>query len=161
MALQALFEADKTKHSAISVLDRMITELEILEDASSYLQRISEMRLVDALEKQIKNVRLAEPYARELIEGVGIDLHKVDQKIREFAPEFPVQQLSGIDRNILRVAIWEGMFHKGTPPKVIINEAVEIAKAFGTEASAKFINGVLGALLVETHVSLSPSGEGE
>jgi N utilization substance protein B len=105
--------------------------------------------LAQALEKQVKQIRLAEPYARELVEGVLSDKSKIDRKISQYAPEFPVQQLSAIDRNVLRVAIWETLFNNGTPSKVVINEAVEIAKAFGTEASSRFINGVLGSLLEE------------
>ena len=151
LALQALFEADKANHNAISVFDRTMAELVILEDASSYLQRLSEGRLVDALEKQIKNVKQAEPYARELIEGVGLEMRNIDQTINDYAKEFPVQQLPAIERNILRVAIWESMFQKQTPPKVAIDEAVEIAKAFGSDASAKFINGVLGSLMAEAN----------
>jgi N utilization substance protein B len=151
LAFQALFEADKTQHAAKSVLDRIMADSCVLEEAISYLQRLSEGRTAEALEKHIKNIRLAEPYARELVENVTKEMNKIDSRIEKYAVEFPVQQLSAVDRNILRLAIWETLFDNKTPPKAAINEAVEIAKAYGTEASSKFVNGVLGSILAAAH----------
>src|SRR5262249_13890322 len=115
MALQALFEADKRTHKPIDVLTRIIDESEVLEEASAYLQRMSEPRAVDAVDKVSKNVKLADPYAREIIEGVTKNLEKIDSLIRTYAREFPIQQLSAVDRNILRVAIWETLFDNKNP----------------------------------------------
>ncbi len=147
MALQALFEADKRTHTPADVLKRIIDESNVLEEAISYLQRMSEPRAIDAVEKVAKNIRLSDPYAREIVEGVTENLAKIDSLIRTYAKEFPIQQLSAVDRNVLRVAIWETLFDNKNPSKVIINEAVEIAKIFGTETSSKFVNGVLGSVL--------------
>ncbi len=147
IALQALFEADKRNHASVDVLKRIISESEVLDEAISYLQRISEPKAVDAVEKVSKNMKLAEPYSREILEGVAENLEKIDSLIKTYAREFPIQQLSAVDRNVLRVAIWETLFDNKIPSKVAINEAVEIARTFGTEASSRFVNGVLGSVL--------------
>lgn len=147
IALQALFEADKRTHKPIDVLQRILDESAVLEEATSYLQRMSEPRAIDAVEKVSKNIKMSEAYSREILEGISENLEKIDSLIRRYATEFPIQQLSAVDRNVLRVAIWETLFDNKTPSKVAINEAVEIAKTFGTEASSKFVNGVLGSVL--------------
>ena len=86
-------------------------------------------------------------YAFELAEGVSSRRDELDRSIHKFAPAWPVTQLPVVDRNILRLAIFEICFGHGIPPKVAINEAVELAKAFGSETSARFINGVLGSVM--------------
>ena len=85
-------------------------------------------------------------FAQELVIGVRENKDAIDNQIRKFAPSFPVEQLSLIDRAILRLAIYELAFDKRVPVKVAINEAVELAKAFGNNNSAKFVNGVLGSV---------------
>ncbi|MDY6912454.1 MAG: transcription antitermination factor NusB, partial [Chloroflexota bacterium] len=85
-------------------------------------------------------------FARELTEGVLANKEAIDAQIQKFAPNFPVEQLSLIDRTILRLSIFEILFSKNVPIKVAINEAVELAKTYGTSNSAKFINGVLGSI---------------
>jgi N utilization substance protein B len=82
----------------------------------------------------------------DLVKGVTDNLSKIDSIIIETAPEWPLDQITVVDRNILRLGIYELMFAKQVPPKVAINEAVELGKAFGGESSGKFINGVLGTL---------------
>ena len=81
-----------------------------------------------------------------MVIGVRENKDAIDNQIRKFAPSFPVEQLSLIDRAILRLAIYELAFDKRVPVKVAINEAVELAKAFGNNNSAKFVNGVLGSV---------------
>jgi transcription antitermination protein NusB len=85
-------------------------------------------------------------FAKELIAGVMDHINELDQIITETAPEWPIDQITIIDRNVLRLGIYELMFAKKIPPKVAINEAVEMGKRFGGESSGKFINGVLGTL---------------
>lgn len=82
----------------------------------------------------------------DLIKGITDNLPSIDDRIRKTAPEWPLEQITVIDRNILRLGIFELNFAKEVPPKVAINEAVELGKAFGGESSGKFINGVLGTL---------------
>ncbi len=87
-----------------------------------------------------------EGFAQELVKGVLEHKEVIDISIQKYATEWPLEQITGIDRNILRLGIFEMMFHEQIPARVAINEAIEIAKAYGGEASSKFVNGVLGAL---------------
>ena len=102
-------------------------------------------------------------FVDSLIKGVLKEQDDLDAKIQPIAPEWPIDQISRIDRNILRIGIYE-LLHKAdvVPPKVAINEAVELAKAFGSDNSSKFINGVLGTAfrtLVEEESNGSTSTE--
>lgn len=85
-------------------------------------------------------------FSKKLIENIVANLKKIDGYIKKYAPQWPVDQITLIDRNILRIGILELIFLDETPPKVAINEAIEIAKAFGGKTSSKFVNGVLGAI---------------
>lgn len=84
-------------------------------------------------------------FVKDLAEGVIAKLAELDGKIQPIAPEWPIEQISRIDRAILRLGLYE-LLYRGdkVPPKVVINEAVELAKAFGSDNSSKFVNGVLG-----------------
>jgi N utilization substance protein B len=86
------------------------------------------------------------PFARLLVQGVVKNKEQLDVLIATYAPEWPVDQMWVIDRNVLRIALFEFLIDGGTPPKVAINEAVELAKAFGSDSSPRFVNGVLGTL---------------
>lgn len=83
-------------------------------------------------------------FIRDLVNDVMKRQQELDDTIRPIAPEWPIEQIARIDRNILRMALVELKYSKATPPKVVINEAVELAKSFGGDNSSKFINGVLG-----------------
>lgn len=85
-------------------------------------------------------------YARKTVEGVVKNVEKIDGVITEYAPEWPVEKITPVDRNILRLGIFELKFSDDIPPKVAINEAIELAKAFGGPASGRFVNGVLGSI---------------
>jgi transcription antitermination protein NusB len=85
----------------------------------------------------------------ELAGGVEKNLSDIDQIIVKHAPEWPIEQIPPVDRNVLRLGVYELMFLKQVPPKVVINEAVELGKTFGGESSGKFVNGVLGTLYKE------------
>ncbi len=120
VALQALYEFDCVGHDLTSTIQRLSEDQSLLEDAVSFIQ--------------------------ELAHGVTDNREEIDSLIHKFAPNFPVAQLSLIDRAILRIAIFEIIFDKKVSVKVAINEAVELAKTFGSSNSPKFINGVLGAI---------------
>jgi N utilization substance protein B len=93
---------------------------------------------------------LPDPYAefaRHLVEGVLGHRHVLDEFIHEHAPEWPLEQMAYIDRNILRMAVFEFAIDGRTPVKVAINEAVELAKEFGSDSAPRFVNGVLGSLV--------------
>ncbi|MEI6288418.1 MAG: transcription antitermination factor NusB [bacterium] len=84
-----------------------------------------------------------------LIKGVMENIRDIDKLIIKFAPEWPLEQITLTDRNILRLGIFELRFDNSMPAKVAINEAIELAKTFGGESSGKFVNGVLGAIYKE------------
>lgn len=87
-----------------------------------------------------------EGFTDSLIQGVVKHQKEIDEVIVKYAPEWPIEQITIVDRNILRVGVFELLFAKEIPSKVAINEAIEIAKTFGGESSGKFVNGVLGAI---------------
>lgn len=88
-------------------------------------------------------------FTDKIINGVVEHMGEIDGYIRKFAPEWPLEQITNIDRNILRIGIYELVLDRDIPSKVAINEAIEIAKAFGGESSGKFVNGVLGSIYKE------------
>lgn len=85
-------------------------------------------------------------FAHNLVAGVIAHQKKVDEMIVKYAPEWPLEQITNVDRNVLRLGIFELKFDPAIPPKVAINEAIELAKSFGGESSGKFVNGVLGSI---------------
>ncbi len=95
-------------------------------------------------------------FVRVLVKGVTDNIDEIDAVIVKTAPEWPIDQITVVDRNVLRLGIYELLFLKDVPPKVAINEAVEIAKKFGGENSGKFINGVLGTLFKTLPASDQP-----
>ena len=95
-------------------------------------------------------------FINELISGILDNLNEIDLLIEKTAPEYPIEQITIVDRNILRLGIYEMRFSSEVPPKVAINEAIELAKKFGGESSGKFINGVLGSIYKE--MKGKPSG---
>ena len=85
-------------------------------------------------------------FSDALVDGVLANLAAIDEYIAKYAPEWPIAQITVVDRNILRLGIFELIFAGDVPAKVAINEAIELAKSFGGESSGKFVNGVLGAI---------------
>lgn len=85
-------------------------------------------------------------FALSLVEGVMDNLGRIDAYITQYAPEWPLEKITYVDRNILRVGVFELCIEENIPSKVAINEAIELAKTFGGESSGKFVNGVLGAI---------------
>lgn len=88
-------------------------------------------------------------FVEHLVDGVSQNSADLDKKLQPVAPEWPINQIARMDRLILRIGLYELESEPDTPPKVVINEAVELAKAFGGDNSSKFVNGVLGTLLRE------------
>ncbi|MCU0487370.1 MAG: transcription antitermination factor NusB [Anaerolineales bacterium] len=120
VALQALYEVDLTGHVPLVVIRERIEEANL------------DSELAD--------------FAIQIVRGVWPMIHDLDAYIAENAPEWPLDQVAAIDRNILRIALWEFAVSNETPIKVAINEAVELGKVYGSDSSARFINGVLGSL---------------
>jgi len=120
LALQVLYEVDVAKHPPAEV----------------FRERLEE----DSLSPELSE------FARQIIFGVLPLTTELDQTIAKYAPEWPFDQIAAIDRNILRIACWEFAIFHDTPVKVAINEAVELAKQFGSDSAPRFVNGVLGSL---------------
>jgi transcription antitermination protein NusB len=120
VALQALYEIDITGHPPGIVLEERLVETPL------------DSKLTD--------------FAREIVTGVLPLVEKLDGFIAHHAPEWPLDQVATIDRNILRIALWEIAVSDQTPIKVAINEAVELAKVYGSDSTPRFVNGVLGSL---------------
>jgi len=111
-----------------------------------------ENNLEALLEYNLKEFALGfndEGFAKHLVEGVIKNIKEIDEAIKKYATEWPLEQITIIDRNILRLGIFELKFDPDIPSKVAINEAIEVAKTFGGESSGKFVNGVLGAIYKE------------
>ena len=137
-AFQVLFEADVSGRLVPEVLERQLGESTLSAEARDF--------------------------TRGLVYGVGRHLQEIDDTIRGYATAFPLEDMSAVDRNVLRLAIYEVLFDTGRAPlRVAINEAVEIAKGYGSESSGRFINGVLGAVALEAaqrhESSTSPADE--
>ncbi|MEA3272781.1 MAG: transcription antitermination factor NusB [Patescibacteria group bacterium] len=88
-------------------------------------------------------------FIHDLVKGIIDNLEEIDKTIQKYAPQWPIDQITLVDRNVLRLGVYELVFYKSTPSRVAINEAIEVAKSFGGESSGKFINGVLGAIYKE------------
>jgi len=132
-ALQALYELDCTRHKA--------------EETSARL-RAGETLTQEALD-----------FSEELVKGVLQHKSELDALIKRFAPAFPLEQMSIIDKSILRLAIFEILFSDKTPLKVAINEAIELAKDFGSDSSPRLVNGILGSIATKRGAAQqSPQG---
>ena len=128
LALQELFSKDFNKDS-VNTDTIPLTELIELDEITEYDTKLYE----------------------KIKEGVLDNTTQIDSIITKYAPQWPLDQIKLVDLQILRIAIFEGFIGKITPPKVALDEAIEIAKEFGGETSSKFINGVLGAIYEETN----------
>jgi transcription antitermination protein NusB len=96
-------------------------------------------------------------FIEQLVKGVTEQSEALDDRLQPVAPEWPIDQIARMDRLVLRIGLYELENESDVPPKVVINEAVELAKAFGGDNSSKFINGVLGTLLREKEAAEKPA----
>ena len=99
-------------------------------------------------------------FVESLVMGVDKNQVRIDDLIRPVAPEWPLEQIARVDKTVLRIGVYELLFSPNVPPKVAINEAVELAKAFGGDNSSKFINGVLGTVLRQKESTAKKSKSG-
>ncbi len=124
LALQALYEVDSVGHPVGEVLARKADENTSLGEKSAQ-------------------------FFRSLVQGTFEAKSILDKMIADYAPEWPIDELAIIDRSILRLALWELLISENTPLKVIINEAVELAKRYGSSSAPRFVNGVLGTIALQ------------
>jgi N utilization substance protein B len=109
-----------------------------------------DVKLDEVLVRNINRYQKAvddKAFIERLVAGVAKEEAKLDDVLRPVAPEWPIEQIARMDRVVLRIGLYELLYEKDVPPKVVINEAVELAKSFGGDNSSKFINGVLGTVL--------------
>jgi len=131
IALQVLYEYDLTGHPIGTILEERLCDADLDENLQDFL--------------------------RSIVLGVVPLIEQLDKIVSEHAPEWPLDQVAVIDRNILRIALWEFSVAEITPVKVVINEAIELAKTYGSDSSSRFVNGVLGSLVdhqTEIHNSI-------
>jgi len=125
VALQALYEIDMAGHPPGVVLEERLKETTLDQSLADFV--------------------------REIVLGVYPLWETLDRFIAEHAPEWPMDQVAVVDRNILRIALWEFGVYGQTPIKVAINEAVELSKVYGSDSTPRFVNGVLGSLANRQH----------
>ena len=135
-----------TRHLSRSIVMQSLYEWDFFGKKPEDLKKIVEKNIKEfgpGLENQ--------SFIWQLITGVVSHLQEIDKVIEKAAPEWPVNQITIVDRNVLRIGLYELLYGKKeeVPPKVAINEAIELAKTFGGESSGKFINGVLGTVYRE------------
>ena len=134
-ALQALYELDTTRHTVDQVIAYRLEATPLPAEGEAFL--------------------------RQLVSGVSRHRQHLDALIQKYAPAWPVAQIAVVDRNVLRIALFELTGLTNTPPKVAINEAVDLAKTFGSDNSSRFVNGVLGAAVAASESQpLSTSAAG-
>jgi transcription antitermination protein NusB len=122
IALQVLYEIDMMGHKPAEALEQRLEE--------------------DPLENNLVD------FSRQIVYGIIPLVDRLDNFIAQHAPEWPLDQVAVIDRNILRIALWEFAVEGCTPVKVAINEAIELAKIYGSDSTPRFVNGVLGSLAI-------------
>ena len=120
--LQALYEIDCADHDVEDVLNHTLSALDFSDDNKLFIKTI--------------------------VRGIRKNIYAIDDEISKYAPAWPIDQIALVDRNILRIAAFEMLYQKDVPSGVIINEAVELAKAFGADNAPRFINGVLSSMNV-------------
>lgn len=136
VALQTLYEQD----FRLECGDKKLNLDEVLaRNISRYQQTIDDQQFI-----------------KDLVRGVDNKQAELDEALQPVAPEWPINQIARMDRIVLRIGLYELIHNKSVPPKVVINEAVELAKAFGGDNSSKFVNGVLGTILKQQEEPTKP-----
>ncbi len=141
IALQTLYEQDFRRDAgdASFSLDEVLAR-----NIARYQEMVDDKEFID-----------------RLVRGVAEHEKQFDEQLQPIAPEWPIDQIARMDRVILRIGLYELQYEADVPPKVVINEAVELAKAFGGENSSKFVNGVLGTALRQRDGETEQSAEAE
>ncbi len=133
------------RHLGRIIALQTLYEEELRQDAGDKAFDINKVlkRNIDRYKDMLDDVN----FIKQLVAGVSAQASKLDETLQPVAPEWPIDQIARMDRLVLRIGLYELQSEDDVPPKVVINEAVELAKAFGGDNSSKFVNGVLGTLL--------------
>jgi N utilization substance protein B len=133
LALQSLYQVEMNKASISEAIAHVVEEAQT-DDESALIQTKD---------------TIAEEEIQELVEGTLAHKDGIDELLKEYLKGWKMDRLSRVDREILRLAAYEMLYRDDVPPKVVVNEAIELSKHFGTEESGKFVNGVLGKMIKE------------
>jgi N utilization substance protein B len=160
MAVQMLYQSDLGGSPLPHIFNTFdLSEYRVRESAAAETKRKAVLPVEEEVdgrtertenterERQRKRVDEAFRYAQELVRGVVENMEKVDELIRSQADNWRLERMPAVDRNVLRLAIYEMLFEKETPKLVVLDEAIELAKKFGSEQSGRFVNGLLDGLL--------------
>lgn len=127
--------------------NRHFARITLMQSLYEYLQRGGD--IIKIVERNISKYNFEEnnlKFIKKVAKGVKKHLNEIDEIITISAPEWPLSQIAQVDLSVLRLSIFELIFDDEVPPKAVINEAVELSKAFGGENTSKFVNGVLGTV---------------
>jgi N utilization substance protein B len=141
LALQILYEVDLTDHDLAETLERTLADEEELARVAA------EDDDLPGGQAAVAQTRALRDHVEHLVLGSVAARDDIDRRIEAAAPAFPIARVPAIDRNVLRLAVYELLHETDVPPKVAINEAVELAKRYGGDSSSRFVNGVLGTIL--------------
>lgn len=155
LALQILYEVDLTDHGLAETLERTLNDE---DELSRVLAEDEEIPLGQAT---VANTRALREHVERLVTGSVAARAETDRLIEAAAPAYPIGRVPAIDRNVLRLAVYELLHEVRVPPKVAINEAVELAKRFGGDSSGRFVNGVLGTIVEQLPASAAAPSETE
>jgi N utilization substance protein B len=133
IALQSLYQIEMNHVSPLEAVTSVIEEAE--NDNESELE--------------VADEKLSPDYIFELVEGTSTNKKEIDLMLEDYLKGWQMDRLSRIDREVLRLAVYEMVYRDDVPPKVVVNEAIDLSKHFGTEESGKFVNGVLGKMIKE------------
>jgi N utilization substance protein B len=133
IALQSLYQIEMNEVSAKEAVNSAIEEAENDNEA----------------ELEVADEKISPSYITELVEGTIQNKASIDEMLEEYLKGWAMNRLSRVDREVLRLAVYEMVYREDVPPKVVVNEAIELSKHFGTEESGKFVNGVLGKMIKE------------
>ncbi|HBB38111.1 MAG: N utilization substance protein B-like protein [Candidatus Magasanikbacteria bacterium GW2011_GWD2_43_18] len=137
------------RHLARSIVMQVLYQWDFKGKPTAGIPAIVDQQIEEfgvGLEKEIE-------FVKNTVDGVLVHLQDIDKKIEEHAPNWSLEQMAIVDRNILRIGVYELYFNDEIPAKVAINEAIEIAKSYGGQSSGKFVNGILGAMFKEVEES--------
>lgn len=140
------------RHLSRTIAMQTLYELDFSHPITGQSKKIDEKKLEELIKRNQQEFAVDfddQGFSLALVRGVISRFQEIDNYIIKYAPEWPIEQITVIDRNVLRIGIFELLFGQEVPAKVAINEAIELAKTFGGESSGRFVNGVLGAIYKE------------
>ncbi|MDP2684562.1 MAG: transcription antitermination factor NusB [bacterium] len=139
------------RHMARSIVMQSLYQWDFRDRENVDTEKILEQNISEfGVGLDLENIQ----YVKDTFQNILSKFDEINEKIEKYAPDWKLSQMSLVDRNVLRIGVYELYFNKEIPEKVAINEAIEVAKNFGGQSSGKFVNGVLGAMYNDLTKSL-------